>query len=104
MNMFIPVYHDETDLEDVDGIIRSDSIVEVWKNNRALSVTIRYRAPSDGHIVEHDEYFDSCFDATKRFLEIARHIIDDYKDFHDTNMEKETEKLIKELSKPKEVI
>ena len=104
MNMFIPVYHDETDLEDVEGIIRSDSIVEVWKNNGTQSVTIRYRAPSDGHIVEHDEYFDSCFDTARRFSEIAQHIIENYKDFHDIKLEKETDKLIKELAKSKEVI
>ena len=104
MNTFIPLYHDSDDLEeeDIEGIIRSDSIVEVWHNRSARSVTIRYKAPSDGHVIDHDECYDSFTDATVRYLQILTHIVDGVyyheQEFRDIKGDEVANKMIKALS------
>lgn len=102
MNTFIPLYHDDGDLEDVEGIIRSDNIVEVWHNRANKSVTIRYKAPSDGRVIDHDEYYDSFSDARVRYLQILTHIVDGVhyhkKKFTDIKGDKIANELIKALS------
>ena len=101
MNTFIPLYHDD-DLEDVEGIIRSDNIVEVWHNRAANSVTIRYKAPSDWRVIDHDEYYDSSLDARVRYLQILTHIVDGMhyhkQKFKDIKGDKIADELIKALS------
>ncbi len=102
MNTFIPLYHDDGDLEDVEGIIRSDNIVEVWHNRAANSVTIRYKAPSDGRVIDHYEYYDSSLDARVRYLQILTHIVDgmyyNKQKFKDIKGDKIADDLIKALS------
>lgn len=102
MNTFIPLYHDDADLEDVEGIIRSDSIVEVWHNRSTKSVTIRYKAPRDGRVIDHDEYYESFTDANVRYLQILTHIVDGVyyheQKFNDIKGDKIANEMIKALS------
>lgn len=97
MNMFIPLFKDDDAIEDVEGIIRSDSIAEVWLNKPLCSVVVRYMAPSDGHIINHEEQYDSYSNARKRYFQILSHIVDEYKSFEDINGLKFTKELIKSL-------
>lgn len=99
MNMFIPLFHSDSQEENVEGIIRSDSIAEVWLNEDIHEVTIRYRAPSDGRIIDHCEAYDSFTDAHVRYTQILRHIVDDHKNIRDINGEKIANELIRALKK-----
>ena len=102
MNTFIPLYYDSNDLEDIEGIIRSDSIIEVWHNRSAKSVTIRYKAPRDGHVIDHDEFYDSFTDANVRYLQILTHIVDGAyyheQEFRDIKGDEVANEMIKALS------
>ena len=102
MNTFIPLYPSSDDFEDIEGIIRSDSIVEVWHDRSTKSVTIRYKAPRDGRVIDHDEYYDSFTDANVRYLQILTHIVDDVhyhkQEFRDIKDDKFTNEMIKTLS------